>query len=684
MHKRRPVLPPRSRFDFETYSEIDLTQVGSWKYSEHPSTKVLVGTFDIDGDLIAWVPDGRYEKLPSQVKEVYTGTELPHCLQKELKHGRRLVASNAEFEYAILKNTVEYPIDRKLIECTAGMQSYFHLARNLDEGARQLGFAGKMIDAKAIIEKFCIPPDRGDGKGRNATGQMSMFESAQDVNGPLDELIAYNVQDVEQTIQIDNKLAPWYPESEVAIFQQTLGMNERGLPIDFDYLRAFEHIRESAPDHLSFDGQDYMYAELASAPQIKQLLAKVGWPCLTLNKYDIENALNDLNTPPLVRFLLEARRDASRVSLGKLAVILRYACEDRVLRGAYVYGGTDTLRWASWGAQVQNLPKPDKGIKSKVCIEAIKSRDVQAVIKAGDGYHNRALVAGLAGLIWAGPGYVFTKSDFAQVEARFVLWLADDHVHLSWWREGRDMYSEMATRLFGREIKKGRDDKERDVGKRLVLACNFQLGGAKFENIEAPKYGIDMKKLGITGDGSVAAFRKEFQSLSHKQRGLWARLMNACIDCVGTGRTIYEAHLIFRKVGNHLFVELPSGRDHIFRNARIVTGTKRNNDTGETWEVTSMISTNADGVDEDFYGGKLADIFTQASCRDLQAGAMLKAEEAGLDIRMQTHDEIVIRSRVEDAKTEFALLEKIMTTTPTWCANFPIAVDSHTYERYAK
>lgn len=708
-HKRR-VLPKRIRVDYETYSDADLLKCGAWRYAEDPSTRVLVATFEIDGKLLVWCPDPRFRRAPKHVTWVCRDKTFPKMILNALADGYRLVANNAEFEYVITKLVCGVKVTPDQFECMAAAQVYFRLSRHLDRAARSLGFQGKDDRGKDLIRLFCVPQVMGQGQTLNTInrpltftpkkkprpqvpGQTDLFATATAVADDhvvgltFDDLVAYNVQDVEQTTLIDNKIGPWWPASEVAVWQHTLMINERGLQLDAAYLTNIRWLQAKAPVDVRIGDRNYRYSVFGSVSEVKKILTANGCPIEHLDKNTVENLIAHPKTPEFVRSLLELRRDASRVSLGKLDVFTAYVSYDGILRGNYVYGGTDTLRWASWGVQVQNLPKPDKGVKSSECAAAIEARNLPALQKAGLGYHNRALVAGLAGVITAGKGNVFLKSDFAQIEARFVLWLADDHEHLDWWRQGRDMYSEMASKLFGREIKKGRDDKERDVGKRLILACNFQLGGDKFQDVEAVKYGIDLKALGLTGESAVGAFRAEFTSLSARDIGLWDRLFRAMCDVITNGGEVREAHLIFRKVGTAIWVELPSGRDYVFRDPRVVTETRVSKRTGRSYQcdvIYHTVETKHGPMTEDLYGGKLADLFTQASCRDLQALKMRQVEAAGLPVVAQVHDEVTSRCPEEKAKENLALQEKIMTTPEPWCPDFPIAVDSKISQRYMK
>lgn len=74
---------------------------------------------------------------------------------------------------------------------------------------------------------------------------------------------------------------------------------------------------------------------------------------------------------------------------------------------------------------------------------------------------------------------------------------------------------------------------------------------------------------------------------------------------------------------------------------------------------------------------------TQAVARDVMSEAMIRAEEAGLQICLTVHDEILARVP-EDHTEALQILEKIMETPPAWAAGFPIAAEGWEGQRYRK
>jgi DNA polymerase len=110
--------------------------------------------------------------------------------------------------------------------------------------------------------------------------------------------------------------------------------------------------------------------------------------------------------------------------------------------------GAHTTRW-SGGDQMnwQNLPK--KG-------------DMRKAIKAP-------------------PGHVIVKVDSSQCECRYLNFIAKQHNIIDAFREGRDVYCELATGIFGRPITKA-DAGERFIGKRIELGGGYGVGKERMFN----------------------------------------------------------------------------------------------------------------------------------------------------------------------------------------------------------
>jgi hypothetical protein len=130
----------------------------------------------------------------------------------------------------------------------------------------------------------------------------------------------------------------------------------------------------------------------------------------------------------------------------------------------------------------------------------------------GDGvnWQNLPKKGGIRPAIHAPPGMVIGKVDASQQEARILDTIAGQEDVVQMWREGRDIYCELASSMFGTLITKANKG-ERQCGKRIKLSAGFGAGGARmFETLKG-----DMRQFGIaydvsreTADLGIATYRR--------------------------------------------------------------------------------------------------------------------------------------------------------------------------------
>jgi DNA polymerase len=85
----------------------------------------------------------------------------------------------------------------------------------------------------------------------------------------------------------------------------------------------------------------------------------------------------------------------------------------------------------------------------------------------------------------------------------------------------------------------------------------------------------------------------------------------------------------------------------------------------------------------DTYGGSLVENITQATARDLMAGAMVKAEDEGkYEVIMSVHDELVCE--VDEGTGDVREFEELMAFTPGWAHGCPVEAEGWIGKRYRK
>ncbi|MFQ5492163.1 MAG: DNA polymerase, partial [Phycisphaerae bacterium] len=93
-------------------------------------------------------------------------------------------------------------------------------------------------------------------------------------------------------------------------------------------------------------------------------------------------------------------------------------------------------------------------------------------------------------LIRPAPGHRFAIADLAQIEARVLAWLAGQDDLVEAFREGRDVYSEFASEVTHKPVRKPEADDSpevaarlkarRQLGKQAILGLGYQMGPERF------------------------------------------------------------------------------------------------------------------------------------------------------------------------------------------------------------
>jgi DNA polymerase len=128
-----------------------------------------------------------------------------------------------------------------------------------------------------------------------------------------------------------------------------------------------------------------------------------------------------------------------------------------------------------------------------------------------------------------------------------------------------------------------------------------------------------------------------------------------------------------------LLVSLPSGRDLVYRNARLEADDGKFN---ITYDGVNQYTRKWQAIRS--YGGKLVENITQAVARDLMASAMVNIERAGLWLVSTIHDELIVECPSEKADAAFSTMKSIMCEAPDWADGLPLGGEGFISERYGK
>lgn len=638
--------------DFETRSPVDIRGCGAWVYSEHPETDVHCMAYAIDdGPVGLWYP----------------GCPPPMGIFDLILEGEPVEAHNALFERAIWENVMVpkhnwIKVRPEQWRCSAAKAAARALPRALGQVSSVLGLkAQKDTLGQRVMMKLCRP--RLDGSYWTPAKSPEDFKV----------LYAYCKQDVEVERELNKQVRDLHPD-ELKVWQLDQKINTRGIMLDIEAVEAAISMINTYEKKLLKEVNQITKGKLENVSQRNKALQWLSVQGLTLDdfkKKTVSEALeNGDGLPPEVLRVLEIRQELGRTSTAKLAAMQKARCTDGRIRDTLMYHGAGTGRWSGKLVQLHNMPR---GTVQDIdrCIEFIKDGDPQ-LVEMFYGEVMSAISSCLRGMLVAAPGKELVVADYAAIEARVLFWLAGETKGMQMFRDGVDLYIDMAKTIYGRD---NVGKPERQLGKQAVLGCGYQMGKDKFL-ATCDSYGIQIEPE--MAERAVTAYREKY----HTVQKLWWDQEAAAVKAAKTGQPINCGKVTWFMHEKTLYCKLPSKRclAYNFPSVKIVEtpwGTEK-----EQLSYFSVNSVSKKWEQEPTYGGKIVENITQAVARDLMASAMLRVEAAGYPVVLTVHDELVAEVPVGFGTVkEF---ETLMAENPEWAKGCPIKAEGWRGKRYKK
>lgn len=646
--------------DIETFSPVNLAKSGVYPYAENDDFELLLFGYSIDGGPVEVVDLAGGHQLPDTVLAALVD---PHVVKW---------AFNAAFERICLsawlaRQDPELMAGRRFLDpaqwrCTMVWSAYLGLPMSLDQVAAVLDLpVRKDSVGKKLIRQFCTP------------AKPSVFNQGGMRNPPAsdpdgwEQFISYNRRDVEVELAIHDRLADFpLPASEWDTYALDQRVNDTGIRLDrvlVDYAVACD--RQHRATTLARAQELTGLANPNSPIQLKDWLAAHGASLQSLTKDEVAAALDTATGE--VREVLQLRGELAKSSVKKYEAMQHVAGRDGRGRGfLQFYGAGRTGRFAGRLVQVQNLPRnylPDLAEARNL----VRTGDFEAVELLYDSVPDTLSQLIRTAFIPA-DGHRFVVADFSAIEARVIAWLAGETTTLQAFRDGKDLYCETASRMFGVPVDKhGVNSGLRQKGKIAVLACGYQGGVGALKAMGALRMGIAESELHPLVDAWRAANPNVVQ--------LWADINAAAIETISTRQPTHVGSLIFTVESGIMFIALPSGRRLAYVKPKL-----GENKFGGTAITHEGIMTGRKWGQLETYGGKLTENIAQAVARDLLTYAMHQVDRAGHRIVMHVHDEIV----VETATATVDEICELMATVPDWAQGLPLAADGYACDFYQK
>lgn len=643
--------------DVETYCELDIKNVGAYRYCEHPSFEIMLFAYAYDDEPVQIIDFTIGEMLPFEVaSDIFN----PHIVK---------VAFNANFERNSLSNKLGDEMEPNQWDCTMIQALRMGLPSSLDMVGKALNFEEdkqKMKEGKALIQYFCKPckPTKTNGgRTRNLPEhdpeKWELFKE-------------YCKQDVEVEREIRRKLNKYKTtDKEKRLWDLDQEINDRGINLDLILAEQAIKCDEQFKDRLTKEAIGLTGLSNPNSPtQLKKWLSdKIGYEVTSLTKDSIPKLLEAAEDENVKR-VLELRQLMAKTSIKKYQAMESARCEDGRVRGLLqFYGANRTGRWAGRLVQVQNLPQnhlPDLD-------------DARSFVRNGKFDETEFLFDSvpdtLSQLIRTAfipsEGNRFIVADFSAIEARVIAWYASEKWRLEVFKTHGKIYEASASQMFKvsiEDIKKGSDLRQKGKIAELALGYGGSVGAIK-----------SMDKSGSIPEEELPGLVRSWRSANPNITKFWWDCDKAAKKAINERTTVtmqYGLKFIYNP--GVLFIQLPSGRRLSYVRPKIEEGIYGS----DIISYEGMEQTSKQWTRQETYGPKLVENIVQATARDCLAEALFNVDKAGYKTVMHIHDEIVM-----DVPIGFGSVEevnKIFGENISWAPGLPLKADGYECNYYMK
>jgi DNA polymerase len=583
----------------------------------------------------AYVRNPRFEvigvgvKVNNEPAVTYSGSSVKAFITGLDYSDKAILCHNTAFDGAIL--SWHYGVKPKLWLDTMSM-------------ARPLHKATTGVSLMALAEHYKL-----GAKGTEVIAALGKRKS-DFTTQELAQYMDYCANDVELTYKLFKKLKVGFPVSELMVIDQTLRMyTEPKIMLDVSLLEKHRDNvlarKQALLDRLG--GADAakkmlmsneMFAKLLRSAGVEpptKISLKTGKESWAFAKTD--KAFTDLleHSNPIVSTLVESRLGVKSTLEETRTKNLIEVAERGALPIMLHYYGAHTGRFSGGdGLNLQNLPSRGNNTIRR----ALRSPD----------------------------GYKMVAADSAQIEARLVAYIAQQDDLVQAFREGRDVYSEFASEVYGRKITKA-DKVERFVGKTCILGLGYGMGAEKFRRtLEIGQGGVNV----IIDIEEAKRIVQLYRQKNHKIVGLW----NKC------GKMLTD---MLSGINGELHPAVSYDADGIVlpNKMRIKYAALRKTQNGfeyltehRNYQKYMRGEEVGSGKWIRIYGGKAVENLIQALARIVITDQMVKLGRK-YHVSFQVHDEIILT--VPEAEVEQALPEilSVMAQPPAWASDLPVACE---------
>lgn len=644
--------------DIETYSSVDLKSCGVYAYTEAPDFEILLFGYAFDDE-------------PVQIIDLASGEKMPKHLLKAIADPKiTKTAFNANFERTCI--TMHFctpiPLPPEDWRCTQVHALTLGLPIHLDGVAKAMNLEQQKDTAgKALIRYFsipCKPTKTNGGRTRNLPGhnpeKWAQFKE-------------YCRQDVEVERNV-RKTLERFPvlETEQKLWCLDQQINDKGIQIDHKLVtnaiicdtQFQERKTEEAAKLTGLENPN-------SVAQLKTWLSAKGMVVESLTKDTVPELLKQAKDNTVKR-MLELRQETSKTSVKKYLAMERARCNDDRFRGLLqFYGANRTGRWAGRIVQIQNLPRNElKDLDA--ARQFLLDGDYETIEMLFDSVPD-VLSQLIRTAFIPSNNHRFIVSDFSAIEARVIAWLAGEKWRMNVFNSHGKIYEASASAMFKVPIEAiTKDNPLRQKGKIAELALGYGGSVGALISMGALNKGLKEEEL----PGLVKKWRQSNPNITK----LWWGVERAALTAVREKKMVTMQYgLAFTYESGILFIRLPSGRRLAYARPKIEHDGWFNKPK-LTYEGVVQDTKQWGRIDT--YGPKLVENVIQAISRDCLAEAMIRIDEAGYNIVMHVHDEVVLD--VPHDTGSLGDVNLIMSEPIKWAPGLPLNADGFETNYYKK
>ena len=301
-------------------------------------------------------------------------------------------------------------------------------------------------------------------------------------------------------------------------------------------------------------------------------------------------------------------------------------------------------------------------------------------------------------------------ADYSAIEARVVAWLAGEGWVLDAFKQGKDIYCETASQMFGVPVgKHGPNAELRQKGKIAVLALGY--GGG-----ESALAAMGALKMGLTED-ELPEIKQRWRQANPAICRLWSTLEAKAIAAVETWKpqvlplkrydperarmnenltganpgsysnlfrigidmSVFRREFDVATNQDFLTIQLPTGRKLFYAHPHLSPAKNIPDKQSLHYYGTAQATKKWGTIDT--WGGKICENLTQAVARDCLAETLIRLREIGLVAAFSVHDEVIVEV---DKEEQLQDILDIISKPLDWAPGLPLKGAGFTCAYYQK